>query len=192
MSESEVRVSGDLAPRSSITKSSKRRITRVPLVVRFRAAAEGRTPDECWPWPGPLDEQGYPSGGKRSPYRVSWEMINGPIPDQSLQMDHRCHSESTTCAGGTTCPHRSCVNPAHLRLVSASENQRLRADRRDGTCVRGHPMTAEFGRRQSDGRWKCRPCHNLRRRENRARVTRTSCCGSTSRTRRAAAPSASP
>lgn len=57
-------------------------------------------------------------------HRVSYEEWHGPIP-VGAHVDHTCHNEAAhagQCAGGSTCIHRSCVNPLHLRAVTAGEN----------------------------------------------------------------------
>lgn len=62
---------------------------------------------------------------------------------------HVCHTEALRfglCAGGESCPHRSCWNPAHLEAVSNEENRRrgnhfLFSPRRREVCGRGHDLT---------------------------------------------------
>lgn len=85
----------------------KRGPQRRPLAERFWARVDVRGPDECWPWIGYLDADGYgqiAEGGRCSEplatHRVAWEQVNGPIPDG---MDI-CHS----------CDNPPCCNPAHL------------------------------------------------------------------------------
>lgn len=51
-----------------------------------------------------------------------------PIPDD-LQIDHLCHTDDPGCLGGNDCPHRRCVNPAHLEPVTPQGNS-LRGTRR--------------------------------------------------------------
>lgn len=71
---------------------------------------------ECWLWTGSTNGRGY--GHVRVnmcltyAHRLSYEMSVGPIPE-GLQIDHLC--------GNTLC-----VNPEHLEVVTAVENQ-LRA-----------------------------------------------------------------
>lgn len=81
----------------------------------------------CWQWNKVQDdEDGYGriwvDGRKRPAHRYSYELAFGPIPD-GVHIDHICH-DPQSCAGGTTCPHRACVNPAHLSVSSHADNCR--------------------------------------------------------------------
>lgn len=89
----------------------------------------------CAEWTGSRLPSGY---GRlrlahRSVYahRFFYEATVGPIPP-GLQIDHRCRN-------------RSCVNVAHLEVVTAQENiRRERAVRPQAThCRRGHLRTPE-------------------------------------------------
>jgi len=91
----------------------------------------------CWLWIGaPVDRAGYcqvrTNGVYRYVHRVVYEALVGPIPE-GLQIDHRCN---VTC----------CVNPDHLRPMSARDNTlrgnawSAKAARRK-TCNRGHEYT---------------------------------------------------
>ena len=66
----------------------------------------------CWFWTGTVANHGYGyikiNGKNTMAHRFSWELHNGPIPD-GLVIDHLCRV-------------RSCVNPAHLRVVTFKEN----------------------------------------------------------------------
>lgn len=92
---------------------------------RFWAKVNRRGPDECWEWTGARVANGY--GQVRVDrvlqlaHRVSWWMVHGRWP---TTLDHTCHNIDLTCRGGVTCPHRRCVNPAHLEEVTQSENLR--------------------------------------------------------------------
>lgn len=85
--------------------------------------------DECWVWTSVVNSGGYgrirADGRYRYAHRVSWEFINGPVPD-CLELDHRCGN-------------RACVNPAHLRPTTRSQNMQHRtiSQRNNTSGVRG-------------------------------------------------------
>lgn len=101
---------------------------RVRLAQHF---TEGG-PDDCWPWIGQRNANGYGrssvKGRKTYAHRTVYEVWVGPIPD-GHDIDHLCHNRDETCPGGTTCPHRACVNPAHLIPLPKGQN-RGQANRR--------------------------------------------------------------
>ncbi|WNI16935.1 HNH endonuclease [Actinacidiphila sp. ITFR-21] len=90
-----------------------------PLVDRLlEKVAAG--PNCCIIWTAHLNNKGYGtigSGGKRGKmlyaHRAAYAHFVGPIPEGML-IDHRCHNEDVTCAGGLKCLHRRCINPHHL------------------------------------------------------------------------------
>ena len=67
---------------------------------------------ECWPWLASYNAYGYGqfrSGGTVSTsHRKAWECFEGPIPC-GMTVDHKCRNTA-------------CQNPAHMELVSRSEN----------------------------------------------------------------------
>jgi hypothetical protein len=134
--------------------SARLRGTPYEKLLRVGSSRRG----ECLLWAGKLSPNGYATYGHGGQiylaHRVSYETWHGPIPDE-MQIDHACHNEAAwrgECEGGWSCPHRRCVNPAHLRAVTQSQNMlatptlgRARRAKRDArtTCVRGHPWVAE-------------------------------------------------
>ena len=129
--------------------------------ARYVVTAEG-----CWEWTGPLyEDTGYghspASTGDQLAHRAFYKRYVGPIPD-GLDLDHQCHNRSRDCAGGATCRHRRCVNPADLEPATRSVNL-LRGNeaRRGGMCGKGlHPITADedWYVDPSSGVRRCRAC----------------------------------
>lgn len=81
----------------------------------------------CWLWLGSVNRTGYGyfsrNGRSMLAHRFAYEQFVGPIPE-GAQVDHDCHNRDRSCRGGWSCLHRRCVNPAHLRLATQSENLR--------------------------------------------------------------------
>lgn len=81
-----------------------------PLEDRFWAKV--KKTDCCWVWVGSLNPDGYGNfgvgGTTRRAHAVAWEIKHGSI-EKGLQIDHLCRN-------------RSCVNTAHLELVTHREN----------------------------------------------------------------------
>ena len=84
----------------------------------------------CWVWQGSIGSNGYGrirerrnggTGRNVKAHRWMYEQLVGPIP-AGLDLDHTCHNADASCAGGPTCPHRRCVNPAHLEPVTNAQN----------------------------------------------------------------------
>lgn len=123
--------------------------------------------DGCWFWTG-RTENGYGymwAAGKASQlvHRVSYAMLVGPIP-AGMTLDHACHTQDELCAGGATCMHRRCVNPAHLSPMTAGANSvlaRSAAGRRT-SCPAGHPYDEENTYWARSGSRKCKACNRYR------------------------------
>lgn len=118
--------------------------------------------ETCWLWTGALRE-GYGRfwPGEHQPkvdaHRFSYELHGGTIPD-GFHVDHLCH-DSLLCTVTAECPHRRCVNPAHLNAVTPKENV-SRAHYRE-LCRKGHSMADAYlkwdKRSQTFGR-SCAEC----------------------------------
>lgn len=99
------------------------------VIDRFWSRVERRGPTECWPWlERPIVEFGIgplvpaTSYGRMSvkgrlwpAHRVSYLIAHGEL-DARLPVDH-------------TCVNPSCVNPAHLRQVTAAVNSQSQVRR---------------------------------------------------------------
>lgn len=87
---------------------------RIPIAERLEAHSIPEPNSGCWLWIGVQNGTGY--GGikmeKKQKYahRVSWESVNGPIPDE-LEIRHSCDV-------------RCCINPRHMSLGTALDNKR--------------------------------------------------------------------
>ena len=132
----------------------------------------------CWPWPLSRDRDGYgqvSTGGKggRMPraHRVVYEIFVGPVPE-GLTLDHTCHNEAAArgeCDGGATCPHRACVNPAHLEPVTSRVNilrglSPTAVNARKAECDNGHPLAGDNLYRGPQGGRVCRECRRAAQR----------------------------
>jgi hypothetical protein len=88
-------------------------------------------PDSCWMWTA-SKENGYgqfwAEGRNWKAHRYAYEKEVGPIP-KGLDLDHTCHTSA--CKLVKDCPHRACVNPAHLEPVTRQVN-----------LLRGNTLTA--------------------------------------------------
>lgn len=139
--------------------------------VRFCAFVDRSAgPDGCWIWTaGKVNGYGSFRLGKRKvrAHRVAWVMWSGqPEPEPGLHLDHACHDPQVCFGPG--CPHRACVNPAHLRVATPKENtansNALPMQRKRRThCPAGHPFDAgnTYHYRAADGTTgrQCRPCN---------------------------------
>jgi hypothetical protein len=108
------------------TRLEKHGTTMDPRERRFWAKVDRRGEDECWEWAGARQPNGYGvfgMTGTRLVHRIAYQYLVGAIPDR-LVLDHLCHTRDTTCADNAECPHRRCVNPAHLEPVTRRENIR--------------------------------------------------------------------
>jgi len=139
-------------------------------------------PDSCWPWRASTNPDGYGMVGVRNEgrtygaHRIAYELTVGPIP-AGLTLDHRCHTDDLDCAGGRSCAHRACVNPAHLEPVTNRENilrsrsNAIAANRDKAQCPAGHAYDEAntFIVHDKTGRHrKCRACRRQQKAAARA------------------------
>jgi len=127
---------------------------------KFWKRVDKRSPDECWLWLGPLNEDGYGErfyvNGKRFQVHVySYTISVGPVPP-GLQLDHLCRV-------------RHCVNPKHLEPVTCKVNilrgvSNAALNAKKTHCPKGHPYNSvnTYLRR---GLRACRECARQRNRE---------------------------
>jgi hypothetical protein len=150
---------------------------RATLEERFWVKVDKRGPDDCWPWQGAIQPAGYGqiwAGGKLGlAHRVAYELLVGPIPD-GLELDHLCHTRDTSCRLGNECPHRRCVNPAHLEPVPQVINgERSRSPHADNArkthCPQGHPYDEANTYHAPNGSRECRACAHEERDRQRVR-----------------------
>jgi HNH endonuclease len=113
----------------------------------------------CIVWQGAQNTKGYGCFAvdrvSHLAHRLAWEDTHGPIPD-GMTIDH-------------TCRVRSCVNVAHLELVTNQENmRRARALIIGEECSAGHLIAAEADLyRRARGSAECRACRRDRSRRAR-------------------------
>lgn len=137
-------------------------------LARFWSKVDKRADDECWPWTGLVDKDGYGrfrithAPGKYSSEpaaRSSDRLLVGPIPEFH-QIDH-VHARG--------CRRRDCVNPAHLEPVTPGENVRRAEPARRERCPKGHEYTPENTSTTSGTGRTCVTCNRERRAKRRER-----------------------
>jgi hypothetical protein len=146
----------------------------IPSIV---AAVIANPTDECVIPPNQSNGFGYVHfalNGRANilAHRYAYEQAHGPIPE-GYQVDHLCH-DIRVCQLLTACPHRGCINPAHLAAVTARENT-LRSNAVSARaasvthCPQGHPYDETNTYPRPDGGRGCRIC----RRDTAARYETT-------------------
>lgn len=120
--------------------------TKLTVPQRFWAKVEKT--GACWNWTAYRDAKGYgrfsPSGSPVYAHRLSYEMEVGAIPE-GLSVDHACRN-------------RACVNPSHLRLTTAKQNNENHSGalRNSSSGVRG------VYKCKRSGKWQAIVAHNGR------------------------------
>ena len=105
--------------------------------------------DGCWLWTSHIQWQGYGrvwwNGKSRAAHRVVYQLLFGPITDETL--DHLCRV-------------RSCVNPAHLEPVSHAVNAGRGKPIHQTHCKRGHEFNTTNTYHKNNKR-QCRVCRAM-------------------------------
>lgn len=143
-------------------RKSVGRLVRSTIEQRFWGNVNKTT--GCWVWVGKCDKNGYGRLGRLYAHRFSYTLHHAPIPN-GMYIDHLCFN-------------RRCVNPAHLRIVTPSENGRRKNPELKGKtrkprpakthCKKGHPFDQANTYVWKNGARSCRECHRqyeTRRRE---------------------------
>ena len=136
--------------------------------ARFWAKVDRRGPDECWPWTGGVNGDGYgrfylKRKKMTAATRVAWSLATGrEFPADKLA----CHS----------CDNPGCVNPGHIWPGTQSDNIKDCANKgrhpsKPKThCQRGHELTDENRIPMAGGGSRCRACARVGTRERMRRL----------------------
>lgn len=134
---------------------------RTDAVDRFWSKVDRRGDDECWPWLGGVDRDGYgyfKVGGRM--WRAQRYVFNLAHPDAPIGDDEMTRH---------TCDNPPCVNPRHLLrgdalLNMADQVERDRTARGDRHGSRKHPETVRRGSDNSAARLTEEQVIEIRRR----------------------------
>ena len=119
---------------------------------RFIAHTSIEDAAACWRWTASVCRDGYAkfyvNRKHVKAHNYAYREIIGKIPE-GLILDHLCRV-------------RNCVNPFHLEPVTTRENIRRgeNKERRKTACPRGHAYDVIT----SEGKRRCRVCHNMSQR----------------------------
>lgn len=96
-------------------------ITDPKVTARLLDKVE-ESPNGCWLWTGCKDKRGYGkikvAGVSEWAHRIAYAIFHGTIHEK-MTVNHKCSN-----AG--------CVNPAHLELMTVSDNSKERYERHGG------------------------------------------------------------
>lgn len=104
-------------------------MTRSPKHEELFWSRLRQTEDGCWEWQAKLNKQGYAQFGRTYVHRLTYQALEGPIPD-GLELDHLCQNPA-------------CGNPGHLEPVTHAENIRRGKAATKTHCVSGHELSGE-------------------------------------------------
>lgn len=116
----------------------------------------------CWLWAAFCKPDGYAlckvAGKTKRAHRVAYAALVGSIPS-GLHCDHLCRV-------------RSCVNPAHIELVTLAENLRrgVHGNSKKTACAHGHLFDEKNTYIYPDGSRGCRICHRLYEQKRRSLI----------------------
>jgi HNH endonuclease len=137
-------------------------------VDRRESKVDRREPDECWPWLGTVERNGYGRfwlyGRNQNAHRVAYLLTYGKL-DPTLVIDH-------VRARGCYLTH--CVNPAHLEQTTPRENV-LRGHASVTHCPDGHPYEGRNLYINKRGARICRTCQATAQRAYTARKRAERC-----------------
>lgn len=145
----------------------------VAVLAKARATAV-RTPEGCLhPTAWTVRSDGY----VRVRADGKWMLLHRLVAQESAgrelvdseTVDHTCHNGSG-CEAGRDCPHRRCIEPAHLEVMPDKVSNWARGTlgavgrrRRKTHCPAGHPYAGKnLQVRASDGARVCRACHRAK------------------------------
>lgn len=142
------------------------------LKKRFWSNVSATSAEGCWKWNGPISVYGYgrlmESIGNRKTkqlmaHRFAYEQVIGKI-EEGMTIDHVCRN-------------KSCVNPAHMEVVTRGENSIRSHSKnmmamRENCCTKGHKIEKENvikeTRKNGKERFRCKIC-SLSREAKRSR-----------------------
>lgn len=109
-----------------------------PIQERLGRHFKKLGPNDCWLWLSTTNANGYgliaagrKGEGQLLAHRVAWEIANGPMPKGTWVVMHMCDMPA-------------CVNPAHLKLGTQTDNLRdMRSKHRDHEGFAIEPIRGE-------------------------------------------------
>lgn len=133
---------------------------------RIRVTDEG-----CWYWLSSWNTDNYAitrhHGKTQKVARLVFAMCAGRPPRYTIE--HACHTNSD-CHAGNDCPHRRCINPAHMIDMPFARNSQLQHpnNRLKMECSEGHPLTPDNVYVTPKGHRQCLTCRRITWRKYRA------------------------